>query len=259
MKYFVIYTYKNQDALNSFHQANNHLNISITPVEAHASNAQQRQKLITQNIITSDNQYSPYELSLTEAHISLWKHAVETQQPITIFESNAVTHKDFLSHQQRSLLLHPNYELMIWGYDLNWNLCLKLLPSIPEAIYNFCGNTTQEIDTANNDLIDVELYQKNIISPQIIKVLSFAGLGCYTISPKGAEQLLKLTLPIANDIAPSYQDRPHGTNFYAFSPIQHRSNKSLDIEVNRHLHILNAYISLPMIAVLPTISTLSST
>lgn len=253
MKYFVIYPDEAPEQLDNFNKKNQHLDINIHPVPASTSSSNLREELIKNNIITLDNLYDQNNLALMQAHISLWKQAVETQTPLTIFEANSITHTDFVKNQEQSLLLQPNYDLMIWGYNLNWNPCVELMPCLPKIIYTFPGNSEEEWKKANNDLIDVSLYQKNDLHPiQTLKTFSFSSLGCYTISVKGAEFLLKTALPIGKTAAPSYQDQPYGSNFYVFHPLSERENTSLDIEINRYTEQLNVYMTIPMLAVIPT-------
>ncbi|MDI2112010.1 glycosyltransferase family 25 protein [Commensalibacter nepenthis] len=255
MKYFVIYPDDNKDNLEKFKTNNQHLapEIDIIPVKAPVSNLNLRDELIKKNIITKDNEYDLITLAFTKAHILLWQQAVETQSPITIFEANTITHKDFLDHQKQSLSLKTKYDLMIWGYNLNWNPCLEIIPSLPKVIYTFIGYGTEELKTPNNDLIDVSLYKNSDLrAVQTLKMLSFSGMGCYSISVNGAKQLLQKAISIGNEAAPSYQEKPYGTNFYVFNPVAKRENTSFDVEVNRHIQSLNTYMTIPMLAVIPT-------
>lgn len=253
MKYFVIYSNQTPEELDNFNKKNQHLDIDIQPVSSATHSASLREECITNNTITVDNLYDQNNLALMQTHISLWKQAVEIQTPITIFKSNIITHTDFLKHQEHSLLLQPNYDLMIWGYNLNWNPCIELMPCLPKIIYTFPGNSEEEWKKANNDLINVTLYQKSDLNPiQTLKTFSFSTLDCYTVSVKAAEYLLKTILPIGNVTAPSYQDQPHGSNFYVFNPVKKRDNISLDIEINRYTEQLNVYMTIPMLAVIPT-------
>lgn len=253
MKYFILYSDQNPQELEKFNKNNQHLSVEINPVKTMVSSPNLREELLKDKIITESNTYDSTNLAMTQAHIALWKQAVETQSAITIFEANTVTHKDFLLHQEASLRSEPQYDLMIWGYNLNWNPCIELMPCLPKAIYTFPGCNEDEFKKANNDIIDIPTYQTNELKTvQTLKTFSFAGLGCYTISAKGAETLLEKTRLIGNNPAPSYQETPFGTNFYVFPPLPQRENVSFDIEVNRHIEQLNTYMTFPMLAVIPT-------
>lgn len=254
MKYFVIYPDQNPQELERFNKNNQHLPVSITSIPAFVSDENLRDQLLKEKIITADNVYDSLNLALTQAHISLWKQAVETQTSITVFEANTITHKDFLIHQTHSLSLKTDYDLMIWGYNLNWNPCVEIMPCLPKVIYAFSGYGEEEFKSENNNTIDVSTYQENELTAiQTLKTFSFANMGCYTISPKGAEQLLQKIKTIGNESAPSYQDAPHGSNFYVFKALPERENVSFDIAVNRHIENLNTYMTIPMLAVIPTI------
>lgn len=253
MKYFVIYPDQEPLKLEEFNKNNQHLSVPITSIKAQVSNPDLREQLLKEEIITSENLYDCVNLAFTQAHISLWKQAVETQSSITVFESNTITHKDFLTHQEQSLSLKNDYDLMILGYNLNWNPCLEFMPCLPRVIYSFCGHGLAEIKKENNSIIDVNTYQNNDLTAiQTLRTFSFADLGCYTISAKGAEKLLQKIKRIGNASAPSYQEAPYGTNFYVFNPLKERENISFDIEVNRHIEHINTYMTIPMLAVIPT-------
>ncbi|EUK19178.1 glycosyltransferase family 25 protein [Commensalibacter papalotli (ex Servin-Garciduenas et al. 2014)] len=253
MNYFVIYSDQSSQELISFKKNNQHLTVEISPIKANSSNLELREELLKDHLITQNNKYDMANLALTKAHISLWKQAVQNQSSITVFESNIITHKNFLNYQEISLSAQQDYDLMIWGYNLNWNPCIELMPCLPKAIYTFPGYNKDEFKKENNDLIDIPTYQNSDLKTiQTLKIFSFAGLGCYTISAKGAEALLQKVTPIGNEPAPSYQNDPHGSNFYVFKPIPNRENISLDIEVNRYLKKLNTYMTIPMLAVIST-------
>ncbi|CAI3954750.1 Glycosyltransferase involved in cell wall bisynthesis (WcaA) (PDB:5MLZ) [Commensalibacter communis] len=253
MKYFVIYSDNNSDHLENFKTNNQHLTTDVTPVKAPVSNLTLRDELISNNIITENNIYDLTTLAFTKTHLSLWQQAVETQSPVTVFESNTVTHKNFLEHQKKSLSLKTGYDLIIWGYNLNWNPCVEIMTCLPKIIYTFMGYGTEELEKPNNDLIDVSLYKNSDLKAvQTLKTFSFSGLGCYTISAKGAKQLLQKATSIGNETARSYQEEPHGSNFYVFNPTANRENTSFDIEINRHIEPLNTYMTIPMLAVIPT-------
>lgn len=253
MKYFVIYPDQSPEQLDIFNKQNQHLDINIHPISAPVPSDKLREELIEKNIITFDNLYDQRNLALMQAHISVWKQAVETQSPVTIFEADSITHVDFLKHQEQSLLLQPSHDLMVWGYSLNWNPCIELMPCLPKVIYTFRGCTEEDWKTEGNDLIDVSAYQQNDLDPiQTLRAFSFSGLGCYTLSVKGAEYLLKTLFPIGKAVAPSYQEAPFGTNFYVFHALAERENTSLDIEINRYIEQLNVYMTIPMLAVIPT-------
>ncbi|WP_040364050.1 glycosyltransferase family 25 protein [Commensalibacter intestini] len=255
MKYFVIYPDQEPLLLENFNKNNQHLSVPITPIKAPVSNPNLRKQLLEEQIITADNIYDSTNLALTHAHISLWRQAVETQSSITIFESNTVAHKDFLAHQEQSLLSKIDYDLMIWGYDLNWNPCVEIMPCLPKVIYTFPGYGKEEFIKENNSIIDVPIYQNNDLEAvHMLKILSFANLGCYTISAKCAEKLLQQIKEIGQNKVSSYQEIPYGTNLYVFKPIPERDNISLDIEVNRYLEQLNTYMAFPMLAVIPSSS-----
>lgn len=255
MQYFVIYPHGDKESLNSFYAHNTHLSITITPIETYASTVSLRDELLRKKIISSNNKYNTSNLAIAQAHIALWEHAVKEQLDITIFETNTVTHKDFLQHQKNNLQLHNHYDVMIWGYNLDWDLYLEDMPGLPKMIYTFLGNNIEERkNLSNNELIDIPIYQNSTIDPQTFKAFSFAGMGCYTLSPNGSKQLLQQSLPIGNTPASGCQDQLHGSNYYIIQPIKDRPNISLDIEMNRHIESLKTYITIPMLAVIPTIS-----
>lgn len=108
----------------------------------------------------------------------------------------------------------------------------------------------EDLNIPNHQLIDIPTYQQNKINPQIARSFSFSGLGCYSLSYQGAQKLLEKCLPIGDIPSASYQDKLYGSNFYVLKPTSDRPNRSLDIEINRHLETINAYISLPLLSII---------
>lgn len=251
MKYYLIHDPKSTLSHRQFLQTNPHLTNQLISIEIDTNQETLRSELLNRNWITHNNQYDPYNLAIANAHLNIWQDAVDKQTDITIFHADITVHPDFLNHQKNSLKDFSEYDFITWGYNLNWPLCLQLHPTLPRVFYTFPGHEIENISTPNNQLINAETYCNHSLDLQIARIFSFAGLGCYSLSWQGANKLLKECLPLDNISAPSQQDHLHGSNYYVLKPSESRSNLSLDIEINCHLETINAYVSVPLLAIMP--------
>ncbi|MCT6880029.1 MAG: glycosyltransferase family 25 protein [Commensalibacter sp.] len=244
-----------EDDLNFFKSRNPHIVDYIEEFDYTPINGINKQKLSNDGIIDQDNIYSDNELIRTAKHIELWKIASQSKKGITIVESNSFLHNDFKVCMNRGLKSNPDFDLFVWQYSLNWPICVEMCPGFPKMAITFRDQRSNLPITITNDmLIDANVFQNSSIDPFFLKLYSFAGLGCYSLSPKGAKQLLDLSLPIGKKQPATYQENAVGSNLYIVEGAQERPNTSLDIEMNRHIPTLETYTSYPMLAITPKLT-----
>jgi glycosyl transferase family 25 len=139
---------------------------------------------IDKDIVTT---YTVGALGLALAHISLWDKAIEMGEVVTVCEDDAIFHHQF-ERQAEAIIrrLPANWDVLLYGWNFDSMLLIDVLPGVSPCIVS-----------CNEDRLraHVEEFQRQSLSPQPIKVLQAFG-SCYTISPKGAQALKALCLPI---------------------------------------------------------------
>jgi GR25 family glycosyltransferase involved in LPS biosynthesis len=75
--------------------------------------------------------YSPGALGVALSHLALWEKAIQTGQPITVCEDDAIFHQrfpDLIKGMMRRL--PANWDFLLWGWNLDAELAMDLLPGV---------------------------------------------------------------------------------------------------------------------------------
>jgi len=121
------------------------------------------------------------------SHTTLWQLAIERSKPVTVAEDDAIFSHAFEAHAQDMLAKMPEWDIILWGWNFDAFLWLNPLPGVSGATMEFYQlPLRQNLDT----------FQR-LDSPSFpMKLLHCFGILCYTISPKGAQEMLKACLPL---------------------------------------------------------------
>ena len=85
----------------------------------------------------------------------------------------------------------------------------------------------------------IEKFKQSIILPKHYKLFRAFGTSCYSLSPKGAANLLKRILPLSNI----------SVHFPGLNKLI--ANNGIDIAMNNEYPEIPAYVSIPAIAFTP--------
>ncbi len=188
-----------------------------------------RDQLIDTGLITADNTYSAGALGCAMSHVSLWRHCVERNEPMTIVEDDAILRHDFIAKSEHILTRCMDYHLLAWGWNTNWPALLQPGSGLPAF------TLAEADDWAEPFAIDD--FQTCTSAPSILGVHGLAGTPCYSITPAGAQALLRLSLPIGNATALYPGDRNRSW-----------ANGGIDVEMSRHYASLQAFACFPPMA-----------
>lgn len=188
---------RQKERLETFKASNAFLKEHINVFPAYDGNRLARRQLVMDGLITEENRYKPRALGILKSHSELWKIAAESEYGITIMEDDVIIHPDFLKESQILINNEKQYDIIAWGYNLDWPIRLQTAKGLPSSLISFLvqvGNNTQFVAVnqigSYGDKINKETYLSQSITPNFISTKMFAGLPCYSITPKAAKTLL---------------------------------------------------------------------
>lgn len=234
LKNYIISLKNRPDRLKEFMEANKDVRIDIEMFDAIDGNIISKNALIQNEIISAQNNYSPAALGCLVSHLTLWKQAVDQNAQITIFEDDAVLHKDFQDLSRSLIEEHADFDIIFWGCNTDWPIELAVGAGFP-SVTLLCGPGEPRFSPMT----------PLMAHPKLLKVTLLAGLCSYTISPKGAEKLLRLLLPLGNE---DTKIRIFKDGLGNKSEIIPWINTGIDVALSKHLVNINSYISFPFIA-----------
>jgi glycosyl transferase, family 25 len=187
--------------------------------------------LIEQGLVARDIPagFSKGILGSALSHIGLWDKAIETQQPLTISEDDAIFHRDFETHAASVLeRLPPDCDIVLWGWNFDAEMLFAMLPGVSPCLASFNQNSLRA---------GISRFQMQPVSPQPFRLLMAFGIMCYTIFPAGARALKHACMPLRRQAF--------------FFPALRRTitQQSLDITMAAAYPRLNAFVCFPPIAV----------
>lgn len=190
-----------------------------------------RESCIQDGLITSSNSYSAGALGNAMSHTSLWRECAAGSMPFHILEDDVVLRHDFSSMVERLLDHVPDWDIVLWTSNFDWPLQAIPAPGVGPVIFQF---------DPKQALQGLDEFSRSTGQPILLKLLSAASTGCYSISPKGAARILKDCLPVSDARA-----------MYVTRPGVYWDNGALDVELCRHYQDWHAYIAFPPLAVAP--------
>lgn len=194
-----------------------------------------RSDLVNDNSIAIDLEYNPAALGCAVSHIALWRYCAASNEPITIFEDDAICHKEFeLKQNELITRLGTDWDYIVWGWNFDCLMQFDMVPGISYAQCNFIEkNIAEKWDEYAAAPIDPRLYRLNF---------SF-GTPAYSLSPSGAKKLLD-ALPIRN--------------FLLRVNELETKNKGIDIFLIKASQSLRSFVSVPPLVLTPNIKANST-
>jgi glycosyl transferase family 25 len=193
-----------------------------------------RECCIRDGLITAENPYTMPALGSGLSHVALWRRCAAGDGPLTICEDDAILHRHFLAGHSRILSsLRPDWDVVQWGWNLDWPILVELAPGMPPAVVKFPDADPQP---------DFAVFGAGTLRPQALPLRSSAGAACYTLSVSGARRLLERCLPLGGEGAAWAED-----------PARQRDNTAIDVEMARHYPALRAFIAVPPLAISPNV------
>jgi GR25 family glycosyltransferase involved in LPS biosynthesis len=172
------------DRLSKFHAR--HPDLGVLRVSAIDGSEVDKQKLISDGIITDDLPYLPGSLGCSLSHIALWQKAISQNRNITIFEDDTISVHGFREKANAFLPKLPeDWDIVLWGFDHSPKFLWVDLGFSNAKLEFYAGKWKEESDFRSSTLVSIPL-----------KLAHSLGLYGYSLSPKGARRLLDFCLPL---------------------------------------------------------------
>ncbi|RWH69254.1 glycosyltransferase family 25 protein [Mesorhizobium sp.] len=216
------------DRLAKFRSVNAHLN-NVERFAGADGRGLDRCRLVEENIVSEDLEYTAGSLGCAVSHVRLWKEAVQRDQAITIAEDDAIFSRHF-EDEMRSLVgsVKADWDFILWSASLR---CYAWLDALP-------GGTGARLEFFSGDVMsNIQIFQEAHTEPHLLRARHLLGLVCYSVSPRGAQALLDWCLPI----------RPMIVDFAGFG--LRLNNTGIDCLMNGVMPSLKAYVCLPPLVI----------
>jgi glycosyl transferase, family 25 len=228
MDTYVINLDRSEDRLREFRRQNNHMP-EIHRFSAIDGSTIDRDRLIESNTFAPGLHYTDGAVGAALSHLFFWEAAKSENAAITVCEDDAILHRRFPDLSARFLAaLDDDWDLVLWGWNFDSILLFDLMPGVSPCLATF----NQEQMRAG-----AQIFQELSIVPRPFRLFRAFGTVCYTISPRGAEKLLKSSLPL----------RPLKVEFPRVSP--EFPNNGIDIAMNDAYPAMKAFVSIPPLAI----------
>ncbi|TFZ08188.1 glycosyltransferase family 25 protein [Ramlibacter humi] len=171
-----------------FRRRNAHLNFTffdavdgsrLTADEVRASGAFTREVEAT---------YQAHAYGAALSHWHLWKEAAAAGAPLTIAEDDAVFRHDFAERSREVLAgLPADWDLVLWGWNFDTLLHVHPMGNVSSVAMLFDQPQLRQA---------VDEFQPQRTPVQAWRLRMAFGLPAYTLSPRGAAQMLALCFPL---------------------------------------------------------------
>lgn len=191
-----------------------------------------RSSFVREDILTT---YSLGALGAAISHIANWDAAIAMGGILTVCEDDAIFNLAFEVQAPVVIAkLEPGWDLILWGWNFDASLCFEVLPGVSSSLVRF------EQDRLRSNC---ETFQHQSVDPRAFRLMSFFGLPCYTISPKGAAAFKARCVPLQPFV-------PCRSVFEAdVSRYDSTESTGIDTAMNSVVSELSAYVCFPPLVV----------
>jgi GR25 family glycosyltransferase involved in LPS biosynthesis len=228
MKFYVISLQRTPERLEAFYRVNGNRD-RIEHFPAVDGRTLDRRALVEQELIESElAQYTDGAIGCALSHKRLWELAVETGEPVTILEDDAVLNRQFLDGAEATASQSANWDYLQWGWNFDAYLTFLLPGGLSPCVTRFNQTHMRQ---------QVSQFQQEEIAPGFHRLISAFGIPAYTVSPRGAEKLLDWCFPLSagevfvrglernvpydgvDTVMNSFFIEPHAQAYVAFPPL----------------------------------------
>lgn len=222
---------RSPDRLQEFIEQNGALPVKFLRWSAVDGSAVDIDALVTEGILDRRilATYTAGALGSALSHLGLWRRAVETQQPLTLCEDDAIFNHDFPRIAEAVIAQLPaDWDIILWGWNFDAHLTFNLLPGVSTCTATF----DQEAARGG-----VEQFVKQQIGVRVYRLMRAFGMPCYTVSCKGAQLLRRHCLPL----------RPMSVFYPGLKRMW--PNTAIDVMASDLYPQIKAFVSLPPLVI----------
>lgn len=221
---FVINLDRSPERLEQFRHVNSHLLPHVTRFTAVDGKTVNHATLLEQGIFAEPIFSSAGSIGNTLSNRKLWSIVAARSNYITIFEDDAIIHRNFLALAPAMIEELPNdWDIVLWGWNFDAPMSYDILRNVP-CLARFSQSDLRRHWTT---------LQNETISPALHRLHYAFGTVAYSISPAGAKKLLARAFPIKPFF---YQHSKHAIEI---------ENPTIDYTLTTLYDSLNAYVSVP--------------
>lgn len=169
--------------------------------------------------------YTAGSLGCALSHKKIWERSVAEHAVVTVAEDDAVMNRRFAEKAEGLLAsLPPDWDIVLWGWNFDSILHVAIIEGMKRMVMRSdrrpLGERTCEFQEMDYDV-------------RPLRLIAAFGTVCYSVSPKGAQQLLGLCFPLKNEriVVPGMR---HAL-----------PNATIDVAMIKHYRTLKSYVSFP--------------
>ncbi|MBB2191929.1 DUF707 domain-containing protein [Gluconacetobacter azotocaptans] len=148
----------------------------------------ERKILADKHLMNPGLDYTDGAIGCALSHMAIWTEVINSQEPATVAEDDAVMRADFRSEQERLLAAAPpDWDLILWGFNTDAYVTFDLMPGVSR----FTGHL-YHADIMGN----LSSFKETKYKSELFPLVRAHGTICYSISPRGAERLLSHVVPL---------------------------------------------------------------
>jgi glycosyl transferase, family 25 len=183
--------------------------------------------LVTEKIFAEPIFYKVGSIGNLLSHRELWRAAADRNEIATIFEDDAIVHKDFETAAPAMLAdLPPDWHFVMWGWNFDAEMSCDFFPGVPSLSRFSQGHLCAQS----------EVIQQATIRPSLHRLHYAFGTVGYSVSPAGVRKIFELGFPI----------RP---SLYKVPGHLEIENLSMDCHLSTLYARLNAYVCVPSLVI----------
>ncbi|HEY8071510.1 MAG TPA: glycosyltransferase family 25 protein [Methylocystis sp.] len=185
------------------------------------------ESLVAQGVFDTSVQYTKGAVGNALSHLSLWQRVLESGEAATICEDDAILPAAFRARTAELLGGLDPWDIVLWGWNFDSVLMAGLLPGLSNCALLF------DQDALRKNALE---WRKGAVDRRLYKLYRAFGMVCYSISPRGAERLLRYATPVRET--------------QVYFPILNSvvANRTLDVMANGAYSTLDAFVSFPPLA-----------
>jgi len=160
------------------------------------------------------------------SHYRMWTEAQNNGQALTVAEDDAIFRMDFAAAHNALLESLDDWDVVLWGWNLDSVMALETMPGMTAAMYFDFGRMLERIED----------FQALSMRPSLFRLDKCFGLPAYSISPAGAAKLKAHCFPLTR----------YSVNFPLLGDV---TNYGIDVATARAYPHIKAFVSFPPLAI----------